>query len=144
VKAGKPSFELPVFGDKKSDLDLKIPGQNYDGIFRKNTQWAEDGSGAAPAIDAFYFRISGHNLYYTETDTDTVVLGAIAIHNLKSTKDTAPNCFVIQDNEADNWELCTVDGAPTGDWICPISETLGLPCPEEDGEEEAAVQEVVV
>jgi len=34
--------------------------------------------------------------------------------------------------------LCTVDGAPTSDWICPISEALGLPCPEEgEGEEEA-------
>lgn len=75
------------------------------------------------------------NLYYTETDADTVVLGAIGVHNIKSTAGGAPNCFTVTDDENDNWTLCTVDGSPTSDWICPISEVLGLPCPEE-GEEE--------
>jgi len=82
-------------------------------------------------------------LYYTETDSDTVVLGAIGIHNVKSTKGGKPNCFSIQDTESDNWTLCTIDGAPTVDWICPISEVLGLPCPEST-EGEAPVQEVLV
>lgn len=56
-----------------------------------------DGSGVAPAIDAFYFRLSDHNLYYCETDTDTVVLGAIGIHNVKSTAGAPANCFTIVD-----------------------------------------------
>lgn len=142
-KAGKPAFPVPILGDKESDEDAKVLGENYDGIFRKNTQWLPDGSGIAPAIDAFYFRLSGHNLYYTETDADVVVLGAIGIHNLKSTKGGAPNCFSVADDESDNWTLCTIDGAPTSEWICPISEVLGLPCPEE-GEGAAAVEKVLV
>lgn len=38
--------------------------------------------------------------------------------------------------ENDNWMLCTLDGAPTSEWICPISEALGLPCPDEGEAEE--------
>lgn len=142
-KEGKPAYPLQIFGGSKEDEEAKIPGENYDGVFRKNTQW-NNGDGPAPAPDSFYFRISGHNLYYTETDADTVVLGAIAVHNIKSTADGPPNCFVITDNESDNWTLCTVDGAPTSDWICPISEVLGLPCPEEgEGEEGEGAAPVV-
>jgi hypothetical protein len=47
--------------------------------FRKNSKFKD---GGAPAIDAFYFRISGSNIYYTETQADNVVLGAIAIKNV--------------------------------------------------------------
>jgi len=109
-----------------------VEGANYDGIFRKNTQWKEDGSGEPPAIDAFYFRLSGHNLYYTETEADMVVLGAIAIHNIVATAGGAASCFSVVDDENDGWTLCTFDDAPTSDWICPISEVLGLPCPDDE------------
>lgn len=37
-----------------------------------------------PADNAFYFRVSGLNLYYTETQKDMIVLGAIAIDNIVS------------------------------------------------------------
>lgn len=72
-----------------------------------------------------------------------MVLGAIGVHNIKSTEGGAPNCFTVTDDENDNWTLCTVDGSPTSDWICPISEVLGVPCPEE-GEGEGAVKIVHV
>lgn len=55
-----------------------------------------------------------------------------------------PNCFTVEDNESDDWTLCTVDDAPTEEWICPISEILGLPCPEEGDDEEGEGEKVVV
>ena len=64
--------------------------------FRKNSKFAD---GGVPAIDSFYFRISGANIYYTETAEDTVVLGAIAIKNVhkvdKSKAIGEDKCFVV-------------------------------------------------
>lgn len=50
--------------------------------FRKNQHYKVDPS--VPADNAFYFRVSGLNLYYTETQKDMIVLGAIAIDNIVS------------------------------------------------------------
>lgn len=61
-----------------------------------------------------------------------VVLGAIAIHNIVATAGGSASCFSVVDDENDGWTLCTFDEGPTSDWICPISEILGLPCPEEE------------
>jgi len=37
--------------------------------------------GEIPTRDSFYFRLSGTNLYFTETKADMIVLGAIAVKN---------------------------------------------------------------
>jgi len=139
-KEGKAPTTIQIFGTNPTDELQKVPGANYDGVFRKNSQWKEDGSGVVPAIDAFYFRLSGHNLYYTETDSDMVVLGAIAIHNIVAAKYGPASCFEVVDDENDGWDLCTIDDQPTGEWICPISTVLGLPCPPE----EDVVQEKII
>jgi hypothetical protein len=49
------------------------PGMN----FRKNVAKA-----GPPNDSSFYFRLSGLNLYYTATDKDMVVLGALKITNI--------------------------------------------------------------
>jgi len=54
-----------------------IPGS----YFRKNEQFS---AGGPPNDSSFYFRLSGLNLYYTATDSDMVVLGAIKINNLET------------------------------------------------------------
>lgn len=50
-----------------------------------------------PAIDAFYFRLLNTNIYYTETNEDLVVLGAIAISNIVSVDENENDngCFAI-------------------------------------------------
>lgn len=52
-----------------------VPGS----YFRKNEQFV---NGGPPNDSSFYFRLSGLNLYYTATDKDMVVLGAIKVANL--------------------------------------------------------------
>jgi hypothetical protein len=47
-----------------------------------------------PSDDAFYFRISGLNLYYTETKTDMIVLGAISVDNIVSSN-PVPHIFIF-------------------------------------------------
>lgn len=110
--------------------------------FRKNSKFKE---GGAPAIDAFYFRISGTNIYYTETDKDAVVLGAIAIKNIgkvqpgKTIKD---KCFLVGNVEGDKWELCVMDEEENCEtWVCAIQTVLGEECAKKEGEEGAEGEE---
>ena len=49
--------------------------------FRKNEDFGGEGSDV-PALDKFYFRLSGNNIYYTKNDKDLVVLGAINVKNI--------------------------------------------------------------
>jgi len=65
--------------DKKIDGSGYIDGLHSKGVFRKNSHGGKDG---VPSIDSFYFRVSGLNIYYTETEKDPIVLGAIAIKNV--------------------------------------------------------------
>jgi len=45
------------------------------GNFRKNSEYCA--AGPVPTIDSYFFRLTNENLYYTETASDAVVLGAI-------------------------------------------------------------------
>jgi hypothetical protein len=49
--------------------------------FRKNIDFGQEASDV-PALDKFYFRLSGNNIYYTKNDKDLVVLGAINVKNV--------------------------------------------------------------
>ena len=59
--------------------DSNEPPGSY---FRKNSQYGKDS--AIPSDSSFYFRLSMNNLYYTATDKDLVVLGAISISNVQT------------------------------------------------------------
>jgi len=57
-----------------------------------------------PAVDKFYFRLSGNNIYYTKNDKDLVVLGAINVKNVVNVNNntkTGDNCFKVFDGEKD-------------------------------------------
>jgi hypothetical protein len=36
-KEGKPATGVKIFGDSPADEEQKVPGENYEGVFRKNT-----------------------------------------------------------------------------------------------------------
>jgi hypothetical protein len=91
-----------------------------------------------PTIDAYYFRLTNENLYYTETPSDSVVLGAIQISNIVRTLPyMSKGCFKIVDKEKDEWQVCSIDGSCPKDWKEAIDTMLGKttfdPCPEDDG-----------
>lgn len=72
---------------------------NYEsGTYRKNQQFVAGKTTPVPAIDAFFFRISGTNIYYTETETEMIVLGAIAVTNVEAAKNGEnDSCFEVVD-----------------------------------------------
>lgn len=83
-----------------------------------------------PADNAFYFRISGLNLYYTETQKDMIVLGAISVENIvsPSTSKLGTNCFRVRNKQNDHWDLCAKDDKENREWVCAISKAMGRPC----------------
>jgi hypothetical protein len=95
---------------------------------------AAPAGGPPPGVDAFYFRVSGHNIYYTETATDAVVLGAISMRNIEKVHASAlieKKCFKITNSEKVEWDLCVLDAEPDcSKWVCAIEEAIGgPPCP---------------
>ena len=122
--------------NKKIDKATFIEALHSKGVFRKNSHFGKDG---VPAVDAFYFRVSGLNIYYTETDKDPVVLGAIAIKNVQRVAKTGllgDKCFKVENEEKDHWELCVMDEVENCNaWTCNIMHSLGgPPCPKEGAE----------
>jgi len=82
-----------------------------------------------PTLDSFYVRLSGLNLFYTETEDDLIVLGTIALKNIQATADgMEASCFRVVDQENDNWDMCDPEGHSPHEWVCAISEQLGMPC----------------
>lgn len=74
---GKREIELLT----EKDIDPTIqPPVMFEG-FRKNIDFGQEASDV-PALDKFYFRLSGNNIYYTKNDKDLVVLGAINVKNV--------------------------------------------------------------
>ena len=86
--------------------------------FRKNEKFKD---GGPPNESSFYFRLSGLNLYYTATQADLLVLGAIKITNIEAIqpadKSFMGDCISVKDVEKDEWTLC---GPEIQDWECKI------------------------
>ncbi len=102
-------------------------------MFRKNLKFNSN-SMIIPTEDSFYFRISGSNVYYTETRSDLKVLGAISVKNIQSTNpsDLEKDCFTINNSENDEWHICAFSEVEMNEWFCAINDSMGTPCVEED------------
>lgn len=116
------------------------PGMN----FRKNT--AKEGP---PNDSSFYFRLSGLNLYYTATDKDMVVLGALKINNIETIAQgdlayLTRFCISIRDIEQDLWTICAPSDEEYKKWKCAIETVLGIACEEkkDDAEEVKVAQPI--
>jgi hypothetical protein len=60
---------------------LNIQFIKGDGVFRHNSKFNSKDHDV-PTLDSFYVRLSGLNLFYTETEEDLIVLGTIALKNI--------------------------------------------------------------
>ena len=90
--------------------------------FRKNTVFPKEG---IPAETKFYFRLSKNNLYYTASQKEMVVLGAIAITNIEQVSQADSSfmtgyCIQVKDAELDQWVLCASSEKEIKDWQCAI------------------------
>ncbi len=94
-------------------------------LFRKNLKFVPQGD--IPTEDSFFFRITGKNLYYTETSNDMQVLGAISITNIESTSpsDLEDDCFNVHNSEDDEWHLCANTYSEREKWYTAINKAIG-------------------
>lgn len=87
--------------------------------FQINPIYSPIGTKSVPNQEAFYFRISGNNIFYTQSDTDLKVLGALAVHKIEPIQDSymRKNCFSVS-NQQDRWMLCPChENDKSNQWI---------------------------
>lgn len=96
---------------QKSSL---IPGASHFSLFidsrldfLKNPLYGVKSQNSIPSDEAFYFRFSGKNIFYTYSETDMKVLGAIAVKKVIPLQDfyLRKNCFEVS-SEREKWMLC--------------------------------------
>jgi carbonic anhydrase len=81
----------------------------------------------------FWFRLSGKNIYYSSTMSDLNVLGDISIRSIISVTHLAVEggngdaCFIIQDDENQDWKLCANTVEIRNNWVCRIQVVIGSP-----------------
>ena len=81
----------------------------------------------------FFFRLSGLNLYYTNTKSDLNILGAISVKSMEkiltpsfnSSTDYITTCFVLTDSERLKYKICGMKENTVKHWYCQIKSFLG-------------------
>ena len=127
-KGDNSMIHVEVIGPDQSNEERHVKGN-----FRKNSKLTPEKKDV-PDPDAFYFRLSGTNLYFTETKDDMVVLGTMAIKNVEdvANSDIHQSCFKVQSKEFDEWDLCALNPAEKKVWFCGMYKALDMPCPLTD------------
>ena len=82
----------------------------------------------------FWFRLSGLNLYYSTTDTDINILGAISVDSIDNVltpmKDSSTEfittCFTVKDADRIEWKVCGMQEATVKLWFCQLKSFLGV------------------
>ena len=132
LKISSPMFKNqarfpPISMPDGSRVEIKVD-HNF---FRYNLAFNDNNPDPSMPPDNFYFwfRLSGKNIYYSSTQTDVNILGAIKIGNIN---DSVPHndysneatCFSIKDTENKNWKLCADSIDIRNKWVCKIKEIL--------------------
>jgi carbonic anhydrase len=98
------------------------------------------GGDKGPSEKFFWFRLSGLNIYYSLTQSDMNILGAIAVKaigNVASIDGSTSGgnqtyCFSVADSEATSWKICGLNQNTTNQWVCQIKKLLGYDDPSCD------------
>jgi len=93
--------------------------------FRVNTEFGLNPK--VPNNTFFYFRLTRQNLFYSEAIDNLQQLGAISIINIRSVLDRSDFCIQINDDEIDNWIICSESPTDILDWKNQINTLLGMP-----------------
>ena len=122
----------PVHIEKKKFWTIKTDTNN----FRINDAYKKEGGQdkkEQPNDRFFYFRLSGLNLYYTNTKTDMNILGAISVASMDkilvpsmdASSEYITTCFVLTDIERQKYKICGMDEKKVKHWYCQIKSFLG-------------------
>lgn len=81
--------------------------------------------------NCFWFRLSGLNLYYSNTKSDYNILGAIQISEVVGVLSlrgdhTGYHCYIVKDNSGTEWKICSAAIEKRNLWVCTIQRELGV------------------
>ena len=103
--------------------------------FRINDSWAKStdiNKKEQPNNKFFYFRLSGLNLYYTNTKTDINILGAVSVKSIEkilpaqqdASTEYITTCLVINDVERKTFKICGLEEKVVTLWYCQMKTLL--------------------
>ena len=129
----------PMFKNKARFPPIAMPDGTFQEInvdqnfFRNNTVFDDNNPDPSmpPGQYFFWFRLSGRNIYYSTTQTDINILGALNVVNVDNATphddySAEATCFSIKDKERKNWKLCADSIDIRNKWVCKIKEILML------------------
>ena len=134
LKISSPMFKHPgkfppILLPDGEELQIRANEKN----FRINEAHdpIESTKDAPPSELYFWFRLSGKNLYYSQTKTDMNVLGNLAFANILNTKrvegnSSEKNCFRLIDRANRKWKLCAETKDLKRKWVCQLMTMLGF------------------
>lgn len=119
------------FADEKSFPTVALPNKQFDDVkfdkdrFRINVLKTNDTN--KPEL-YFYFRMNKDHIFYSATDDDINVLGAIDFEMAKSTQRNKLNddCFEIFMKTNDEFNICSKDFATRDRWYCETAKRLKI------------------
>jgi len=134
-----PSRFPPIHIGHKKTLTIKTDANNFriNGAYG-NKQLKAD----LPNDKFFWFRLSGLNLYYSTTETDINILGAINVESIESvlvpmqdsSTEYITTCFTVKDTSRLDWKICGMKEPVVKQWFCQIKSFLNVQdpnnCPE--------------
>lgn len=133
--------------DNKKYWTIKTDRFNY----RINDAWSKaENNVKGPTEKFFYFRLSGLNLYYTNTNSDMNVLGVISVKSMDKIQpplmdgstEYITTCFVLTDIDRIQYKICGMDENVVKHWYCQIKAFLGQKDPTICKEEKDGVNTV--
>ena len=118
--------------EKKKFYTIKTDINNYriNDAFKKSDDHDKK---KQPSDKFFFFRLSGLNLYYTNTKTDINILGAISVTSMEkiltpsldASTEYITTCFILHDIEKRTYKMCGMEEKTVKHWYCQIKSFLG-------------------
>jgi len=102
--------------------------------FRINDSFFAPNNNKPPSKRDFWFRLTKLILYYSVSDKDINILGAIPLIDIKNIKQTEETfieskiayCFIVIDQTDNNWKLCSYDKKKLTELLCFVSKILNI------------------
>lgn len=123
-----PAISIP--GEPKKVV-INVDSENFriNDAFKKSDENKIENN--PPGTNCFWFRLYGHNLYYSSTKSDINILGAVTVHKvvglINLEQDHAGyHCFVIRDETKQEWKICSKEEQKRNKWVCKLQEKLKL------------------
>lgn len=128
-----PPVAIDRWGTKNMKIETDMSNYRINDAWEKLKKQHKLNKKLQPTDKFFFFRLSGLNIYYTNTNTDINILGAISIKSIDrielpkmdATTEYITTCFNVRDLEHQTYKLCGLQEEEVKHWYCQIKVFLG-------------------